>query len=346
MLIESDPTSFFTDVLPDELRKLAALAARNFGGAAQDWVFCENATSAVNSVLSSYPLKNGDEILTTSHAYGAVLKAMQVWAERRNAKVAVAELPAIIESEDQVVEIVTRHFTANTKLLIIDHITSPTAAVFPVARIAKAARAAGAATLVDGAHAVGQVVVDVEAIGADWYTGNAHKWLFAPKGCGLLWTAPSRQGSTLPVILSHGARDGYAQAFDWIGTRDVTAWLCFKAATEAHENLGGIDLMARNRALAARAAAFLSANLKKPLSAPGTMCEAMASIQIGAAPPGTALGDQIRRLLLREAGIVLPIFSFAGSVWLRISAQIYNEIGDYERLAQALPKVLAQFDLL
>ena len=232
-LIERNPTGFFKDILPGELRRLAGLLALRFGGRADDWVFCENATYAVNSVLASFPLKPGDEIVTTSHAYGAVLKAMRIWAERRGAQLAVANVPAIVESEDEVVDAVRRAFTPRTRLLIVDHITSATAIVFPVARIAAAARAANIAVMIDGAHAPGQLPLNVEEIGADWYTGNAHKWLFAPKGCGMLWTAPSRQSVTLPVVLSHGAPDGYVAGFDWVGTRDVTPWLCFEAAARA-----------------------------------------------------------------------------------------------------------------
>ncbi|HWD50491.1 MAG TPA: aminotransferase class V-fold PLP-dependent enzyme, partial [Rhizomicrobium sp.] len=155
--IERDPTSFFNNVLPGELRRLAGLAAQNFGGEATDWVFVENATFAVSSILSSFPVRDGDEILTTSHAYGAVLKAMRVYAARQGAKLVVAAIPSIVEGEDQIVEAIAQSFSPRTKLLIVDHITSPTAIVFPVARIAKLAHAAGIAVLVDGAHAPGHI---------------------------------------------------------------------------------------------------------------------------------------------------------------------------------------------
>lgn len=252
--IERDPTSFFQDELPMALRAMAADVAARFGGAGNDWVFCENATSAINGVLSSFPLKPGDEIATTSHAYGAVLKAMQVWGERKGASLAVIELPAISQSDDEIVERVCGRLGPRCRLLVVDHITSATATVLPVRRIAERARRAGIAVLIDGAHALGQLPLDVPALGADWYTGNAHKWLFTPKGCGLLWTAPERQAQTLPAVLSHGALDGYLPAFDWIGTRDVTPWLSFAAAARAHDSFGGPDLAARNRRLAAEGA--------------------------------------------------------------------------------------------
>ena len=334
-LMERDPTGFYKDFLPDELRRMAGVAAARFGGRADDWVFCENATSAVNSVLASFPLGAGDEILTTSHAYGAVLKAMQVWASRRGARVVIADIPAIAESEDQIVTAIAGSFTKRTRLLVVDHITSATATVFPVARIAKAARDADIAVLVDGAHAPGQITVDVGDIGADWYTGNAHKWLFAPRACGILWTAPSRQSQTLPVVLSHGTPDGYRAAFDWIGTRDVTPWLCFEAAARQHDAFGGRDLLRRNKNLA-DAAAQLILKRRRGRVVPGSLRAGMAAIALG---PLAARGEAVNTLrgaLLRKFGVVVPVFGFAGDLWLRISAQIYNETDDYVRLADGL----------
>ncbi|HEY8697424.1 MAG TPA: aminotransferase class V-fold PLP-dependent enzyme, partial [Rhizomicrobium sp.] len=196
----------------------------------------------------------------------------------------------------------------------------------------------GIAVLIDGAHAPGQVPLEVPAIGADWYTGNAHKWFFAPKGCGLLWTHPSRQEITRPAVLSHGTEQGYIQAFDWIGTRDTTPWLSFDASSRAHEMLGGASLIARNQALAAEAAELLADSLSAPISAPASMRGAMASLcldPLGGDPEAARL----LRLALRKTGIVAPVSAFAGGLWIRISAQIYNEIGDYRRCARTLAEL-------
>jgi isopenicillin-N epimerase len=337
-LIEADATGFFQDVYPGEIRRMADVAATRFGGAADDWVFCENATAAVSSVLASFSLKPGDEILTTSHAYGAVTKAMRLWADRRGATLQIAELPSLLDCDDQILERVTAAITPRTRLLVVDHITSPTAVIFPVERLARAARERGIAVLIDGAHAPGQVPLDVPAIGADWYTGNAHKWFFAPKGCGLLWTHPARQEITRPSVLSHGTEQGYTQAFDWIGTRDATPWLSFDAASRAHEMLGGANLIARNRALAAEAAELLSDSLSAPISAPVSMRGAMASLcldPLGGDPEAA----RALRLSLRKRGIVAPVSAFAGGLWIRISAQIYNEIGDYRQCARTLAEI-------
>ncbi|HTQ13770.1 MAG TPA: aminotransferase class V-fold PLP-dependent enzyme [Rhizomicrobium sp.] len=334
--VERDPTTFFKDELPGVLRAMAAKVAARFGGRGEDWVFCENATSAVNGVLGSFPLAPGDEVLTTSHVYGAVLKTMREWARRRLASLMVAELPAISEGDAAVVEAIASAFSPRTRLLVVDHITSATATVFPVRQIAARARAAGIAVLVDGAHAPGQVPLDVPAIGADWYTGNAHKWLFAPRGCGLLWTAPSRQPQTLPAVLSHGAESGYAAAFDWVGTRDVSPWLAFEAGAQAFDLFGGNALIARNHLLAREGAALLCEGLETRCVAPPEMRGAMATILLKDWSENPEIAPALQKALARKYGIVAPVSFFGGSLKIRISAQAYNELDDYRRCLAAI----------
>jgi isopenicillin-N epimerase len=341
--IEADPTTFFGEELPDLMRAQAAHVARHFGGNPQDWVFCENATAAVSGVLASFSLRPGDEILTTSHAYGAVLKAMRLNAQRRGAMLTVVELPAAVESEDQIVETVRQAFTPRTRLLVIDHISSATALIFPVARIAATARDAGVAVLVDGAHVPGHLPLDVPALGADWYTGNAHKWLFAPRGCGLLWSAPARQSQTSPAVLSHGTGEGYTKAFDWIGTRDVTPWLCFEISANLHTEFGAGALMARNRALASEGASLIAERLGSKIAVPENLRGAMAAIPMAATTGSSDVAMQMRQALTREHGIVAPIYEFGGRIWVRISAQIYNQIEDYPLCAEALIKLRVRY---
>ena len=333
--IERDPTGYYQYRYPQEVRRAIETAAVRFGGAAADWVFCENATAAVAAVLSSFPLKPGDEIVTTSHGYGAVVKAMRLWAARKEAVLRIADIPAAVDSEGQLIDAIARILTSRTRLLVVDHITSPTAIVFPVQQIVEAAHAAGVAVLVDGAHAPGQVELEVPAIGADWYTGNAHKWFFAPRGCGLLWTAPKWQEITRPAVLSHGTDKGYTESFDWIGTRDPTPWLSLPAAAEAFDRFGGTALMARNRQLAAEAADVLATRMNVTLSAPPSMRGAMASVHLPR-PSANEESAQGLRADLHRAGFVVPVNSLEGNLWLRVSAQIYNQLSDYENLAATL----------
>lgn len=332
--IEGNPTKFYGEDLPPLMRRMAGEAAKRFGGQGDDWVFCENATAAASAVLYALDLKPGDEMLTTSHAYGAVLKAMSLVAARRGAVLKLVPLPTILKSEDEVVDAIAQAFGPRVRLLVIDHITSATAVIFPVRRIAALARAAGIPILIDGAHAPGQIPLDVPALGADWYTGNAHKWLFAPRGCGLLWTAPCWQEVTRPAVLSHGTDQGYSAAFDWVGTRDPSPWLCFETAALAHDGFGGTELMVRNKELAALAAHELSAAFDAQAAAPATMRAAMATLvfEDRVATEGEAAG--IRRTLSELQRVMVPVHAFGERLCFRISAQIYNDPEDYRKFAE------------
>jgi isopenicillin-N epimerase len=203
-----------------------------------------------------------------------------------------------------------------------------------VARIAALARSAGVPILVDGAHAPGHIPLDVPALHADWYTGNAHKWLFAPRGCGLLWTAPRRQNLTRPAVLSHGIDQGYTAAFDWIGTRDPTPWLCFETAALAHDDFGGRKLMADNKSLAAVAAQRLAAALDAHVTAPDAMRGAMAAFLLENCRATDESAAAIRRTLWERDRIIAPVYCFAGRLCFRVSAQLYNGTRDYEALAR------------
>lgn len=341
--IERNPTGFFTDEYPQLMRGVARHVARRFGGAAEDWVFCENATAAVSAVLHSLPLEAGDEILTTSHAYGAVLKAVTLVAALRGAVVRIAPLPALLDDEDRVVEEIGKLLRAHTKLLIVDHITSPTATILPVEQIASLARVAGVPILVDGAHGPGQLALDVPSLGVDWYTGNAHKWMFAPRGCGLLWTAAVRQDTTRPAVLSHGTDEGYTAAFDWLGTRDPSPWLSFEAAASAHDAFGGAGLMIRNREMTARAAEDLAAEFGVRIAGTPESRGSMAALLLDDHAKSLECAAAFRRALSVEHHIVAPVHVFASRLWLRISAQIYNAPDDYVCLARACRALLPRF---
>src|SRR6185312_12669806 len=251
------------------------------------------------------------------------------------AVVRIADVPVVVESSTQVADAIRSALTDRTRLLVVDHITSPTAIVFPVHEIVQAAHAAGVPVLVDGAHAPGQVEFDVPTVGADWYTGNAHKWFFAPRGCGLLWTASKWQEITRPAVLSHGTEQGYTDAFDWIGTRDVSPWLCLSPAADAFASFGGDVLIARNRRLAAEAADILSDTLGGTIAAPTGLRGAMVSLCFPAKQDAAEEAAGIRERL-RESGMVIAAGGFSGFVYLRVSVQIYNQRSDYEHCAQVL----------
>ena len=335
--LEAQPVRFMQDLLPGALRDSGAALAGFLGAGAEDLVFVENATSGVNAVLRSLIVGPGDEILTTSHVYPAVRNAIRQICGGAGAVPIEVPLPFPLHSSQQVVDAIATALGPRTRLVVIDAITSPTAVMMPVAEIAARCRAAGVRLLVDAAHAPGMIPLDVPALGADWVTGNAHKWLFAPKGCAFLWARKAAQDGLHPVVISHGLGHGFAAEFDWVGTRDPSAWLTVGAALDFWRALGGPALMARNRALADEAARMLADAWGTEIGAPAGMRGAMAAIRLplpGPAERETALA--INRRLWAEHRIEVPVMAFADRLWARISAQAYNDFDDYRRLADAV----------
>lgn len=338
--MEAQPGRFFRAILPDALRRSAERLAAFVGADGADLAFVENATVGCNAVLRSLTLTPGDDVLVLDHGYGAVRNAVRHVTERTGARMAEAILPFPRPDADAVVAAITRALTPRTRLAVIDHITSSSALVLPLARIVAACHAAGVPVLVDGAHGPGQVTLDLRALGADWYVGNCHKWLCAAKGCGFLWAAPQRQAGLHPVTISHGFGGGFLAEFDWTGTRDCSAWLSVDVAIDFHVRLGGAALRDRNRLLAAQAASLLARRLKTEIGADGDMAGAMGLVRLPLA--GTAspdLSERVRERLL-AAGTDAPTHAIDGALWLRLSSHAYNDHADYERLAEIVAQVL------
>ncbi len=332
--IESNPSSFFRSELPLLLRQAAERVADCFGGRGEDWVFVENATQGANAAIPALSLAEGDHVLATAEIYNAVRQALRHFAGRHGVDVEELTLPIPLQSEDQLLMAFERAIRPNTKAIFVDHVTSRSALVLPVARIAALARKNGLALFVDGAHAPGMVDIDVAAIGADWYVGNAHKWLYAPRGCALFWTAPHRQAATHPVVISHGYQQGYTAEFDWIGTRDYSAWLSISAALDWHESEGGTDLRTRSRCLAQGMGAKLATALGTELTGPPELIGAMAAVRL----PGPASRCALSRAVAMDQAhdIMVSINAIDGADWLRVSAALYNELSDIDSLLEAL----------
>ncbi len=334
--MERHPTTFMTYEIGPALRAAAAKLAAFLHASADDLVFVENATTGCNIVLNALPLGAGDEILVTDHGYGAVHKAALHAAKRGGATLVEVKVPFPLADQRQVIDAVKAALTPRTRLAILDHVTSATAAIFPVRELTALCHAAGARVLIDGAHAPGMLTLDVPGVGADWYVGNCHKWLMAPKGAGFLWTAPAQQAEMHPLTISHGYGQGYTAEFDWIGTRDFGAWLAVPAAIEHHDKLGGAALRERNHALACAAADAIAQAWKMPRGAPDALTGSMAAIRLPVDGPGTQERSlELRASLFKDHGIELAITVHGGALWARISAQAYNAFEDYEKLIAA-----------
>jgi isopenicillin-N epimerase len=338
-LLEENPTGFFDDRYQGALDEARAGLAEFVGYDPEGLAFVTNATSGVAAVVNGLQLAEGDELLITDHAYNACRNTVVAAATRAGADVVTASIPFPGASPQEAVEAVLSRVSARTRLVLVDHVTSPTALILPVEPII-AALEPDVPVLVDGAHAPGMLALDLRALGASYYAGNLHKWVCAPKGAGFLAVAAAHRDSVRPTVISHGLnrpRDHssmFHRLFDWTGTFDPTAWLSVPAALEMMAGLdvdGWPGVMAANRRLALEARNLLVNRLKVAAPAPDDMLGSMAAIPLDGAKPD--LGHR-----LRAAGIVALVSGWPGpdDAVLRVSAQRYNALDEYERLAAAV----------
>lgn len=358
--LEREPVLFLARKLEARIDAARERTARLLGAKPEDLVFVRNATEGVNAVLRSLDLCAGDELLTTDHAYNACKNALHYVADRVGAKVVVAQIPFPIDAAETVVDCVLSAVTDKTRLALIDHVTSPTGIVFPVPEIVRALRERGVETLVDGAHALGMLDLDLDAIGAAYYTGNAHKWLCAPKGAAILHCRTDMQRSLRPVVISHGANDPRTHRsrfwleFDWCGTFDPTAVLTVPFAIDWMEKLapGGLhEVRTHNHLLVLEARQILCEVLGVRAPVPDSMLGSLATVclpsvhhEIGVRA-GALPFDPLQEVLFDRFNIEVPVFSFGhdGARKLRcvrVAAQWYNYRAQYEYLAHALRSLL------
>jgi isopenicillin-N epimerase len=351
--MEAQPVRFFARDLEGLLDEARAAVAAFVDAPASDLVFVPNATFAVNAVLQSLTLSPGDELVVTDHGYAACTNAARFVAERSGARVVTARVPFPLRSPGAVLDAITRVLSPRTRLVLVDHVTSPTALVFPVEDVVHVCQRAGVDVLVDGAHAPGMLPLSVRGVGAAFYTGNLHKWVCAPKGAAFLHVHPSQQHRVRPLVISHGAssartdRSRLSIEFNWMGTNDPTAALCAPDAIAFMGSLlpGGWDaLREANRALALQARALLADALGVEAPAPDSMIGAMATLPLplDRFPPARgcepAFEDRLGQRLWEEHRIEVPVMPWGdpARALLRVSAQAYNHVEQYQQLARAL----------
>jgi isopenicillin-N epimerase len=320
--LEAGPTDFFTRKAarwfwgdperPGRMAEARAALAGFLGARADDLVFVPNATSGLNAVARSLRFEPGDEVLTTSHEYGAITTT---W-EFTGARVVVCEPDEVIG-----------RIGPRTRVVSVSHVSSATALVFPVAEICAAARAAGALAVLDGAHAPGQLPLDLSTLGADVYAGNCHKWLCAPKGAGFLWVAPEHQEWVEPLVVSWGWRDDadFAERHGWAGTRDPAAYLTVPKALEVHATFDAEAQRAVADLAEARLAELGLARL------PGDPAPFMRAVELPPCDPA-----ELWARLFADHRVEAPAYEWGGRPFLRISIGPYNDEGDVERLVTAL----------
>jgi isopenicillin-N epimerase len=353
--LEAEPVQFLNDDLPGLLDEARDAVGQFLGADPDGLAFLSNATTGANTILQSLRFEPGDELLANDHEYNATINAMRAVAARDGARVVLAKVPFPVGGPDEVADAILAAVTGRTRLVLISHVTSPTALVFPVESLVAELDRRGIDTLVDAAHAPGMVPVAVDALGAAYWTGNGHKWLCGPKGTAFLWVREDRRDRIHPLVVSHGAnaplagRTRFRHEFDWVGTADPTGFLALPAAIDwmAAKGGGWPAVMAANHALAVEGRDLIASALGIDPPAPDSMLGSMAALPLSI--PGVdddATADAVRRTLVAEYGIQVPLGGWPvraaraeekpSRILLRLSAQLFNEPADYERLARVV----------
>jgi isopenicillin-N epimerase len=321
------------------LRDASDQVAAFLGARPDDLVFVPNVTTGMNAVLGSLPLAPGDEVLITDLAYGAITLAAGAVCDRSGATLRTVHIAYPVRDAAGVVAPIVGALTAQTRLVVIDHVTAQTALVMPVAAIAAVCHARGVPVLVDGAHVPGTRRLDIPSLGVDWYAANLHKCAHAPRGCGVLWAASDRQSILHAPVVSWGRNKGFREEFEHTATTDPTSYL---AAPEGLALLREWDFEAcvkYMQGLAWEAAGLLTERWGTTFEIPRDMVGTMVTVPL---PEGAGSTDaeaaRLRLALLVDDRIEVQLHAWRGRLWTRVSAQIYNDRSDIARLADAVAR--------
>jgi isopenicillin-N epimerase len=346
--IEQNPVAFLSRQLPELLSAVRRDVSGWLNAQPDGLAFVSNATSGVGSVLASMMFSQGDEIVFHNHGYGWVRQGLANLAAASGVVVREANIPLSPQSDSEIIDAFAKVLNSKTKLLICDHVTSPTALVFPVKSIVELAQSASVPVLVDGAHAPAFMSLDTDSIGADFYTGNFHKWLCAPRGAAFLSVASHWRGIIRPQSVSYSggvSHHAYDQSmtgfFDWTGTNNFAAWLTVPQAIRFHEDLGWERVFSqRSELLKSFYEFYISEMNLTGFQLPARhLLGAMVTLPWPTLPEielTNALARTVTQELHDSAGVEIPVICFANQLHVRLSAQIYNRAADVEKLVGAL----------
>ncbi|NJN19180.1 MAG: aminotransferase class V-fold PLP-dependent enzyme [Oscillochloris sp.] len=342
-VLETQPVAFLGRRIEGLLAEVRATLGQYLNAAADDLALVPNATYGVNIVAHALRLGAEDAIVTTDHEYGAVQRTLRYVCGRSGAQYVEAQVGLPLHDPTEVIERLWAAVTPRTRLIVISHITSPTALIFPVAEVCRRARAAGILTLVDGAHAPGQLDLDLAAIGADFYTGNCHKWLCAPKGAAFLYVRPECQQLIDPLVVSWGyesRRPGaspFVDYFAWTGTADPAAYLSIPAAIAFQQQHDWAQVRTACRALLAEARTRITA-----LSDQEAVCPDDPGWwqQLAIAPLPRCDAEVLKQELYNRHQVEVPIIDWGGRQFVRISVQGYNTPDEIDRLEHGIRQLV------
>lgn len=349
-LMEQEPVRFFEELMPDLLLKSRESLGAFLSCSADDLAFVSNATSGVNTILRSLHFEQGDEILVPNHAYRACRNTIDFVANRWGAKVVEVDIPFPIDGPWTVIELMKSACSDRTKLVMIDTVTSPTGLRMPFEELTEFFESRDVEVLLDAAHGIGMIPLDLGELGASYVTSNCHKWLCAPKGSAFLYVRKDKQHKIQPLTISHGhtfplgGTTRFRHEFDWTGTQDISGWCTIPAVIEGMAKLvdGGWDaIMQHNHVLAIQGRDLLCNRLGIEQPCPNEMIACISTIQLpGEIPAKERMHepDPLHHILSEKYNIQVPVWSWPSPEgrFLRISAQLYNSIDQYDLLAEAL----------
>ena len=349
-ILENEPVRFFERIAPDAMLTSRKAIAKMVNCDSDDIALIENATTGVNTIMRSLEFNSGDEILVPDHAYQACRNTIDYVAERWGAVVVTCEIPFPIDNQQIAIDSVMSKVSERTVLAMIDTVTSPTGLRMPFEELVTRLEAKGINVLLDAAHGIGMIDLDLNKIGASFVTSNCHKWLCAPKGSAFLHVRKNMQSRINPLTISHGMTfplgdtTRFRHEFDWTGTRDITAHCSIPLVIDGMANLvegGWPEIMQRNHNLAIEGRRILCERLGIEPPCPDDMIGCIAALPLpGVATGGTPLhdSDPLHELLQDKYGIQIPVWSWPSPSgrFIRISAQLYNDVEEYHYLAEAL----------
>jgi len=352
--LESDPVWFLEEVV-EEMWQNAIVSLSNFLNADPiGMVFLTNATSGINTVLRSLSLNPGDEIIVPNHTYQACWNAVDFVTSRAGAKTVIVEIPFPIKSEEEILDAILEKVNENTRLALIDTVTSPTGLRMPFEELVPELQSRKVDVLLDAAHGPGIIPLDLKKLKPAYCAGNLHKWICTPKGSAFLHIREDKMENIRPLSISHGAsvngtnEEKFRFEFDWQGTCDPTPWLCIPKSIKHIGDLvegGWVEVMERNRLMAIDARKIICKELDLDLPCPDSMIASLASIILpknGKIAKSVFDTDPLHTKLFDEFGIQVPVFNWTHHErrYLRISAHLYNHIDEYKYLAKVLSDLI------
>lgn len=341
--LERQPVEFLGRRFNDLMRDARAALADYLHTDKSNLTYVTNATVGVNIVARSLKLSTGDEVLSTDHEYGAMDRTWRFVCQKTGARYINQRLPRPLESREQLIEALWSAVTDRTRAIFLSHITAPTALIFPIEEICQRARAAGILTVIDGAHAPGQITLDLEHIGADFYVGNCHKWMLSPKGAGFLYARPDAQALLEPLVVSWGwesetpGDSPFIDQHEWQGTRDIAAFLSVPAAIEFMRAHAWDRVRAECHALAREFRQRMTELTGLPPLSPDSPDW---YAQMVALPLPDCDRNALKRRLYDDYHIEIPLQMWNGSSLSRASFQGYNTREDVDKAMEAFRALL------